>query len=63
MLQRFWLTSSDYPSVEEFIKEGEKSLQEGYQIPDDSFKVLFDFFRKQSDAFIAKETHKTNYVK
>ena len=63
MLQRFGLTSEDYPSVEEFIEEGERSLQAEYETTDGPFKVLFDYFRKQATAFIAKESHKTNYVK
>ena len=63
VVQRFGLTSEDYPSVEEFIEEGERSLQAEYETTDGPFKVLFDYFRKQATAFIAKESHKTNYVK
>ena len=65
-LEKFGLTSETYPSAEEFIEEGHKVLtgvegegEEGYEA-EGVFKILFDYFKHQSERFYAKESHRSN---
>ena len=59
-LDRFGLTLETYPSMEEFIDEGQKMLHEKDYETEGVFKVLLDYFKQQSERFYAKESHKSN---
>ena len=59
-LEKFGLTVETYPSVEEFIEEGQKMLHEDNYEVEGVFKILFDYFKQQSEKFFAKESHKSN---
>ena len=59
-LARFGLTVETYPSAKDFIDEGHKILtEESYEV-EGITKMLFDYFKTQSDSFYAKETHRSN---
>ena len=60
-LAHFGLTVETYPTVDEFIEEGHKinNDDEVYEC-EGVIKMLFDYFKSQSDSFYAKETHRSN---